>query len=56
MSTIRYWIEYRKGEPIPEDMKFEDWQTFGRGCRPVYCWIAFRPGEPIPDELKFEGW
>ena len=28
MSTIRYWIEYRKGEPIPEDMKFEDWHEF----------------------------
>ena len=24
-EPILWWIKYRKGEPIPEDMKFKGW-------------------------------
>ena len=42
--------------PIPEDMKFEGWQTYGRYNKPIHWWIRDRPGEPIPEDMKYDGW
>ena len=56
-----YWIEYRKGEPIPKEFEYDGWKTdrcdyvHGRST-PLMLWICYREGEPIPDELKYDGW
>ena len=47
---------YRKGEPIPDDMKFDGWQTTGKWGFPVNVWIEYRRDEPIPEDMKIEGW
>ena len=46
---------YRKGEPIPEDMKFDGWET-SEEYEPIRYWIEYRHGEPIPEDMKFDGW
>ena len=57
-KPIHHWIEYRKGEPIPEDIKFDGWQKSKGfdGCKPIHYWIKYRPGEPIPEDMKIDGW
>ena len=52
-----YWIIYRRGEPIPGELKFEGWQMFkGYYGILVHEWIKHRPGESIPEDMKVEGW
>ena len=55
-KPIHDWIEHRPGEPIPEDMEFDGWETSGEDFKPIHFWIHHRPGEPIPEDMKFDGW
>lgn len=49
-KPIHWWIEYRKGEPIPKELivdglwKYEYHET-------IYPWIDYRKGETMPDCL-----
>ena len=52
---IRMFIKNCTG-PIPDELKFEGWQTSGKYNKPIHDWIEHRKGEPIPDEMKFDGW
>ena len=52
-----FWIKYCT-EPIPEDMKYPNWQTDRNWLEytPLMLWIDCRYDEPIPEELKYPGW
>ncbi len=49
---MHYWIEYRKGEPIPDGL-IDDELLY---TDMIHWWIIYRKGEPIPNKLKFDGW
>ena len=44
------WIEYRKGETIPDYLLYPNYQTdkSKNGRTPFMYWIAGRQGEDIP--------
>lgn len=58
---IHSWIEYRPSEPIPDELKFQGWQTYEtvyehEHNKAIHYWIRYRKDEPIPEDMKFEGW
>ena len=53
---IHWWIIYRKGEPIPNKLKFDGWEEYGEDDPPIYYWIKYRQGEDIPKDMKYSGW
>ena len=44
------WIEYRKGENIPKDLYYQNYQTYKdkSGKTPLMYWIRYHQGEDIP--------
>lgn len=66
-TPLDLWIEFRPGEPIPDELKFEGWQTsigIDDGNVPITRWFANRLAvtnhdeipEPVPADMFFEGW
>ena len=52
------WIYCRKGESIPEDLKYPGWQTDRDDDEetPLMFWVRCREGEPIPEDMYYPGW
>ncbi len=53
-----YWIYRCKGQDIPYDLYYHNYQTDRDkdGQTPLMQWIENRRGEPIPKELFYDGW
>ena len=53
-----YWIEYRLGETIPQELYYDDWKTYKdrHDNTPLMFWIEYRLGEAIPEEMYYDGW
>jgi hypothetical protein len=47
------WIQFRKDELIPEELKYPNWKTDKNidGETPLIMLARYRMSEPIPDEL-----
>ena len=46
-TPLMYWIEYHKGQPIPDEFKYPGWQTdrcgyVGGKSTPLMLWINYR--------------
>ena len=52
------WVRCCKGEPIPEDFEYPDWQTDRDDYdnTPLMLWIISRKGEPIPEDFEYPDW
>ena len=52
---LQQFIKHCTG-PIPDELKFEGWQTSGKDEKAIHHWIKYRLCEPIPKDMKFKGW